>query len=43
MPVLCVVRAAGIQRWERGVLVVSIEALIPTLRGVAAQALQPRA
>jgi len=41
MPVLCVVRAAGIQRWERGVLVVSLEALIPTLRHTAAEALPP--
>jgi hypothetical protein len=43
MPVLCVVRAAGFQRWERGVLVVSLEALIPTLRRTAAEALHPRA
>jgi hypothetical protein len=41
MPVLCVVRAVGIQRWERGVLVVSLEALIPTLRHAAAEALHP--
>jgi len=41
MPVLCVVRAAGIQRWERGVLVVSLESLIPTLRHAAAEALHP--
>jgi hypothetical protein len=41
MPVLCVVRAAGIQRWERGVLVVSLEALIPTLRHAAAEAHHP--
>lgn len=41
LPVLCVVRAAGIQRCERGVLVVSLEALIPTLRHAAAEALHP--
>jgi hypothetical protein len=40
-PVLCVVRAVRTQRWERGVLVVSIDALIPTLRGAAAHALRP--
>ena len=39
MPVLCVVRAAGFQRWECGVLVVSLEALSPTLRHTAAEAL----
>jgi hypothetical protein len=43
LPVLCVVRAVGIQRWERGVLVVSLEALIPTLRLTAAEALHPSA
>jgi hypothetical protein len=41
MSVLWVVRAVGIQRWERGVLVVSLEALIPTLRHTAAKALPP--
>lgn len=41
MPVLCVVRAAAVQRWQRGVLVVSLEALIPTLRHVAAETLHP--
>jgi hypothetical protein len=39
VPVLCLVRAVGIQRWERGVLVVSLEALSPTLRHTAAEAL----
>ncbi len=31
MPVLCVVRAVGVQRWEGGVIVASLEALIHTL------------
>ena len=43
MPVRCVVRAGGIQRWERGVLVVSLELLIPTLRRTAGDALHLRA
>jgi hypothetical protein len=34
-PVLCVVRAAGAERYERGVLVVSIDRLAAVLRGVA--------
>jgi hypothetical protein len=41
VPVMCVVRAVGIQRLERGVLVVSLEALIPSLRLTAAEALTP--
>ena len=32
VPVLCVVRAAGVHRCERGVLVVSLDWLSPTLR-----------
>jgi hypothetical protein len=35
LPVLCVVRAARLERCERGVLVVSIDRLIPVLRDVA--------
>jgi hypothetical protein len=35
LPVLCVVRAAGVERYERGVLVVSIDRLVPVLREVA--------
>lgn len=35
VPVLCVVRARRVQRWERGVVVVSIDCLIPTLRHAA--------
>lgn len=35
LPVLCVVRATGVKRFERGVLVVSIDRLVPVLRGVA--------
>ncbi|MBV9337043.1 MAG: NERD domain-containing protein [Solirubrobacterales bacterium] len=35
LPVLCVVRAAGSARYERGVLVVSIDRLVPVLREVA--------
>jgi hypothetical protein len=32
VPVLCIVRARGVQRWERDVLVVSIDRLVPALR-----------
>jgi hypothetical protein len=32
VPVLCVFRARGIERVERGVLVISIDRLIPALR-----------
>ena len=35
LAVLCVVRAAGVERYEGGVLVVSIDRLVPVLRGVA--------
>jgi len=35
VPVLCVVRAARVERYERGVLVVSIDRLVPVLREVA--------
>jgi hypothetical protein len=35
LPVLCVVRGRGVQRWEQGVLVVSIDRLIPTIQGAA--------
>jgi Nuclease-related domain len=31
LPVLCVVRAAGVERYERGVLVVSVDRLVPVL------------
>ncbi|MGN6870094.1 MAG: NERD domain-containing protein [Solirubrobacteraceae bacterium] len=34
-PVLCVVRAAGVERYELGVLVVSIDRLVPALRAIA--------
>ena len=34
-PVLCVVRAGGLERYERGVLVVSIDRLAPVLWEVA--------
>ena len=36
VPVVCLVRALGVQRPERNVLVVSIDRLIPSLRGAAA-------
>jgi len=32
VPVLCIVRARGVQRWEHGVLVVAIDRLTPTLQ-----------
>jgi hypothetical protein len=35
VPVLCVVRARGLVRWEHGVLVVSPEWLVPTLQHAA--------
>jgi Nuclease-related domain len=35
LPVLCVVRAAGVERYEHGVLVVSIDRLVPVLWAVA--------
>ena len=35
VPVLCVVRAAGVERYEHRVLVVSIDRLVPVLWGVA--------
>ena len=35
LPVLCVVRAAAVERYERGVLVVSIDRLVPVLWEVA--------
>jgi Nuclease-related domain len=35
LPVLCVVRAARVERYELGVLVVSIDRLVPVLCGVA--------
>jgi Nuclease-related domain len=37
-PVVCVVRAAGVERYERGVLVVSIDRLVPVLWEVASGA-----
>jgi hypothetical protein len=36
VPVVCLVRPRGIERVEREVLVVSIDRLIPVLRGAAA-------
>jgi hypothetical protein len=35
LPVLCVVRAAGLERLESGVLVVSIDRLVALLRALA--------
>jgi hypothetical protein len=35
LPVLCVVRATGVERYEQGVLVVSIDRLVPVLWEVA--------
>ena len=35
VPVLCVTRSRGAQRWKAGVLVVSIDRLTPTLRWAA--------
>jgi hypothetical protein len=35
VPVLCIVRARGVQRWEAGVLVVSIDRLTPALQSAA--------
>ncbi len=35
LAVLCVVRASGVERYEQGVLVVSIDRLVPELRDVA--------
>jgi hypothetical protein len=35
LPVLCVVRATGVERYEHGVLVVSIDRLVPVLCEVA--------
>jgi Nuclease-related domain len=35
LPVLCIVRARGVQRWERGVLVTSLDRVVPTLRACA--------
>jgi hypothetical protein len=35
VPVLCVVRAAGVERYEHGVLVVSVDRLVPVLWEVA--------
>ena len=35
LPVLCVVRATGVERYEHGVLVVSIDRLVPVLWEVA--------
>lgn len=35
VPILCIVRARGVQRWEAGVLVVSIDRLTRRLQGAA--------
>ncbi len=35
VPVLCIVRERGVVRWEHGVLVVSLERLVPTLQHAA--------
>jgi hypothetical protein len=35
LPVMCVVRAAGVERYERGVLVISLDRLVPVLCEVA--------
>ena len=34
VPVLCIVRAAGVERCERGVLVVSVDRLADVLRAI---------
>jgi len=41
MPVVCLVRARGVQRLERAVVVVSIDRLIPALRAAAEGARGP--
>jgi hypothetical protein len=35
LPVLCIVRARGLQRWEHGVLVTSLDHLVPALTALA--------
>jgi hypothetical protein len=35
LPVLCVVRARCFQRWEQGVLVISLDRVVPTLKAAA--------
>ena len=42
LPVLCVVRARGVQRVEDGVLVVSLDRLAPALRSGAGTSPRPR-
>jgi Nuclease-related domain len=32
LPVLCIARAHGVERWERGVLIVSLDRIVPALR-----------
>lgn len=41
LPVLCVVRARRLERMEQGVLVVSIDRLVPALRDTSAQICPP--
>jgi Nuclease-related domain len=41
LPVLCVVRATGVERVQDGVLVVSVDRLVPSLRAAAGTAQRP--
>jgi hypothetical protein len=41
LPVLCVVRARGVERVQDGVLVVSVDRLVPSLRAAAGTAQRP--
>ena len=38
VPVVCLARSRGVQRWEDGVLVVSLDCLAPAARRVATHA-----
>ena len=37
VPVVCVARSRGMQRWEDGVLVVSIDCLLPALQAASSR------
>jgi hypothetical protein len=41
LPILCVVRARGVERAQDGVLVVSVDRLVPSLRSAAGTAQRP--
>jgi Holliday junction resolvase-like predicted endonuclease len=41
LPVLCVVRARGVERVQDGVLIVSVDRLVPSLRAAAGTAQRP--